>query len=951
MPDKVVPKTAVILPLIILTISSGAAFGFGMNKVRDFDFHWRILETENFDIYYYQDEEFIIEFVAEVAEEAYDQAKEMLEFEPKSVVPLIIYKSRREMEQTNILDTIGEEIGGFAEIMHRRIVLPYSGSQEEFAKTLTHEITHIFTFDMFFANFGSLLAGSIISPPMWAMEGIPEYVSGRWTPEGIQVLRDAVINDNLYHLEDLKDFYYLPPWDIYLAYQLGHSALDYMAETYGSDAVATFLREMRRVHTRSADEALKHAFNIGLDEFNEDWQLWLKRKYLPDIAEKDTLKEYSNRLTSYEELKDGISYFRPSFSASGDLIACMSNRGRFVDILLINSSDGTIFENLTEGWAYKKYDYFVYSGSGVDFSADGNFVTFAAKKGTRDRIFIVGVIKRKIVRRLDIPYSDLESPAFSPDGRYIAFSGLEGQYRDIYIYDLTTGKTTRLTDDPESDTYPDWSPDGEWIVFQSESIDGTHLKMISADGSTEKQLTFTPEVEDTSPSFSPDGKEIIFVSTRNTSIKNIFTYDLTTHMVTQRSNLLVGAEDPKYSPHGDMVAYSGIEKGLYQICVLDTPLPVFFEPVLEQAPEGGVVTPLHPLTTSEEVAEETRKYGIKLTTDYVASNFSYTTGGVFRNYTEIALSDMLSNHRFAFLFDLTSVSSFEDIDAAFQYFNLSHRFNYGVTLLTWRDYYRINERRYWERLSGVDFYFAYPFSRTMRVEIIPFSYLRKYDFIDEPTEMTLYLLGADFSFLRDTALWGYYHPTSGSRMQFTVEQTIPVAENFLYYTDLVLDARKYIYLSQRNSLATRLVLGASLGRDPQHFYLGGGFSLRGYPFNAFYGSRVFLANVELRFPIIDAIFTSIPGFAIGGFRGLFFFDIGSAWSPVDDGGVKWSGGEKFDFWDTEGGFHLVDAKASFGTGLRWALGYFDLRIDWAWTTDFQSINKKPYVHFTIGPEF
>jgi len=937
--------------VVLLVLGSGSAFGFGMNKIRDYKFKWRIMETENFDIYYYEDEEFIVDFVAEVAESAYAQAKEKLDFEPDRAIPLIIYKSRREMEQTNIIDTIGEEVGGFAEIMHRRVVLPYSGSQDEFAKTLTHEITHVFTFDMFYAGIGSILAGTIVSPPEWIMEGIPEYVANDWTSEGIQVLRDAVISDNLYSLEDLEDFYLLPTYDIYLAYQLSHSAVDYISETYGSDSVAVLLRELRRDNTRSADKALQKAFNISQDELNEDWQLWLRRKYLPDLASKETLKEYSHRLTPYEDIKNGISYLRPSFSASGDLIACMSNRGRFVDIMLIKSSDGTIFDNITSGWSYKKYDYFTYTGSGLDFSSDGNLVTFVAKKGTRDRIFLVDVIKHKIVKRLDLPYSDIESPAFSPDGRYLAFSALEGQFRDIYIYDLVDGKTTRLTDDPNNDTYPDWSPDGKWLVYQSQGAAENHLKMVSVDGATIKQLTFTPNVDDTSPSFSPDGKEVLFVSNRNSQVKNIFSYDVETKMVTQRSDLLVGADDPKYSPSGDKVVYTGIEKGLYQICVLSTPLPVFYTPVEEKAPQEGVAEVLHPLTPPEDIKTESRKYGIKLTPDYVTSSFSYTTGGVFRNYSVIALSDMLSNHSFAFLFDLTSVSSIQDIDAAFQYLNRVHRFDYGFQAVSWRDYYRINDRRFWERMSGGGFYFAYPFSRTIRIEAAPFAYSKKYEFLDEPITENRYLVGASLSLVRDTALWGYYHPTSGSRMQFSVEQTVPVSDNFIKYTDLVLDARKYIYLSQRNSLAFRLVLGSSMGEDPQNFYLGGGFTLRGYPFYVFYGSRVFLINTELRFPIIDVISTAIPGFAIGGFRGLLFFDIGSAWSPDDEGGVEWSNGEHFKLWTTDGGFRLVHAKASFGTGIRWSLGFFDLRLDWAWTTDFSKIDRKPYVHFTIGPEF
>ena len=131
--------------------------------------------------------------------------------------------------------------------------------------------------------------------------------------------------------------------------------------------------------------------------------------------------------------------------------------------------------------------------------------------------------------------------------------------------------------------------------------------------------------------------------------------------------------------------------------------------------------------------------------------------------------------------------------------------------------------------------------------------------------------------------------------------------------------------------ASRLFYITSAGKDPQRFYLGGSWSLRGYGFRSFYGRNIFLTSSELRFPMINAL---LIGFPVGSFdfraiRGAIFFDAGDAWD------------DKFD-----------RLHGSFGLGARVNLGAFVvLRFDFARRTDFKSISKKTYFDFFFGWNF
>ncbi|MCX6026693.1 MAG: DPP IV N-terminal domain-containing protein, partial [Chloroflexi bacterium] len=61
--------------------------------------------------------------------------------------------------------------------------------------------------------------------------------------------------------------------------------------------------------------------------------------------------------------------------------------------------------------------------------------------------------------------SDDRDPAFNPQGTALVYASRRDGNWEIYLTDLVNGETRRLTDSPEYDGRPDWSPDGQWVVY------------------------------------------------------------------------------------------------------------------------------------------------------------------------------------------------------------------------------------------------------------------------------------------------------------------------------------------------------------------------------------------------------------------------------------------------------------------------------------------------------
>jgi Tol biopolymer transport system component len=617
-------RTAPALVLLLLLGLPGmlSAQYFGRNKVQYTNFDFKVIQTEHFDVYFYERERVAAMDAARMAERSYARLSKVLNHEFRERKPIILYASHSDFMQTNATEVGGEGTGGVTDFARNRAVMPFTGSYSDFEHVLMHEMAHQFQYDVWSrgragAGFATLVA---IAPPLWFAEGMAEYLStGPINAETAMWLRDASLEGKLPTIDQMT----VDPYE-YFPYRFGHALWSYIAERWGDEAVGAILKATL---AGGVEPAFRRTIGLTLEQLSDQWRDAVQKRYLPEIGARARARAVADELLT-EKRSDGTLHLAPALSPDGSQVAYFSEKDFYsVDMYLADGVTGKVKRRILKSGISSNYETYRFINSQANWSPDGKYLAFAAKRGPRDDILIVDVERNKEVKRIELKLSGVTTPSWSPDGKQLVFTGYEGGLSDLYIVNRDGSGLRRLTEDKFADLHPVWSPDGGSIAFATDRGPETDFRMLAvgnfriglydlATGSVHV-LDRMDNGKNVSPQWSPDGRSLAFVSDRN-GVSNVFLYDLDADDVFQLTDFYTGAQgitplSPviSWAREADRLAFVYFEASRYDVYSITNPRALKRQPYREQAQDSvGIlaraVTP--PLDTSRslQVKEEVR---------------------------------------------------------------------------------------------------------------------------------------------------------------------------------------------------------------------------------------------------------------------------------------------------------------------------------------------------------
>lgn len=919
---------ALSLALVPLSLFA-QTYSFGKNKVRYEEFEWMVLEGAHFDIYYYEDEESVARLAMSEAEESYRFLRAKMEHEVVRRIPLVVYSSHEHFEQTNVVPImISEGVLGFTEYMKGRVALPFGGSVSEFSRVIRHELVHVFQRDIIETQYDLYRNLRIGEPPLWFTEGIAEYFSSEREPRGEAFLADMVTHGRLTGISDLAKF-----GGSYPVYKGGESFVRFLAEKYGEGSLVRLLKSLWK--GKGFSEAVRGTYAHGLTDLGDAWIAELKQRH-PRNGK--SLLSSPARLSKEDEVATLPAAFRDR--EGREKVLFFSSRTGSVRLVEVDANQREGRRTILAEGKEPAFESFHAFESRMDISGDSLLVC-SSKYGGRDAVLFWNLAREERVASYSFPaLVEIRSPVLSPCGKLLAFSGLSRAGReDIYIYSLESGILRPLMSDFYSDKDPDWSPDGKRIVFASDRTpygrEGFANLFIAEVESGEISRLTSGQWNDAMPRWSPDGSRILFVSDRKGSL-GVFTVDKggTGSPV---PGVLPAVFSADWSPGGDAVLFSSLGDltfGVWRTAFVPSPLDTF---VLEI--DSSLTGWLPASGTAIEKGARTRSYRPDYSMDIATGGIGFSSAYGTSQGGVLMISDTLGDRVVLVQLDNTA-TQFGDfvksMNGTVAFLNMKHRLAVGLGAFHARGEFidlRKSDFSFFEQQDGGFLLLSYPFSRFLRIDASLSLFWSKRRDVVETFDRDSFLASNTLALVKDNTVWLLLGPVEGERYSVSVSLTNDLTRAEPENVSLGMDYRRYFRTGLASTYAVRLQARASEGSLPERSFLGGSWSMRGYPRFSLLGTRSVLLNQEWRFLILRRALMGARarGIWLPPVEAALFFDAGNAWDPEDvDTGLL----------------------GSFGVGLRVGIaGPFILRFDLAKRTDFDSVSGPTYLDFFIGYDY
>ncbi|MGH7541702.1 MAG: peptidase S9 [Gemmatimonadota bacterium] len=574
------------------------------------------------------------------------------------------------------------------------------------------------------------------------------------------------------------------------------------------------------------------------------------------------------------------------------------------------------------------------------WAPDGRRVAFTAMVGGFTDLFVLDLDTEQLTRLTDDPFADLQ-PAWSPDGRRLAFttdrfdSDLElltsGSYQ-LALYDLTTRQIERLPSftDQKRNYNPQWSPDGSSLYFVSDHDGVANLyRLEMSSGETYLITDLWTGVSGLTPmspaiSVARQSGDVAF----SANVGGPFSFEI---YVADSPQVLAGRPAPELLVDVDasiIPPQARVSTELVEL--LGNARLGLADPVTFERDDYSATLSL------DFVSQPTLAFGASDFGVFFAGGASLFFSDLLGNRNLITLLQV-NTSRGDFLKGTAAIAQYENRSSRWNWALVggqvpfvTRAFQIGSAIIDGRQVQIFRETRFFEvnrELSGL---VAYPFNRAQRIEFGASA--RSIDFAAEQREIgidvatgalvidrdvdlpncadddiffqncapgTINTGSMSAALVYDTSIFGGTSPILGQRYRLEVEPTV----GSVSFLTVLGDYRRYLRFAPF-TLAGRAIHFGRYGGDSEdprlgRLFIGRASLVRGYDdgsfeasecgtaggqavfscpvFDRLLGSRLGVANAELRLPLLGGIGVirapGVPPIEIGA-----FFDAGVAWT-------------------------------------------------------------------------
>ncbi len=538
---------------------------FGKSRIQYKNFDWKLYSTQNFNLYYYKGGDPTARNAAEYAERELKRITSLIGYYPYSKITLILYNSATDLKQSNIgLDRDQYQTGGETLFLKNKIELAFDGTQTDFKRDLSYQLTELLLNDMMYGGSlkEALQSSYLLRLPDWFISGVAAYTAEGWSMRMDNYVRDMMLKDPNIKNEQL----FLRNQEL-----TGQSVWNYIAERYGYTSIQNILN-LTRI-TRDVEVGVTSSLNIPYKRFLQDW-----RNYYLQINQRsdNPLVNLPDDKKLFTKNKRNLHYTEPVLNPAGTLLAYAENdRGGYRIIVqdVRSKRSRVVWKN-----GYKVQDQHVDYKLPVLAWRSNNQIGFIEAR--RGKMTLRQVAAND--RRSPIPYyDDIMKPAatledfsqvrdmsYSENGQSIVISAVRDGQSDIYVLRSNGRNLEQLTDDIYDDINPVFLKNGNIAFSSNRWIDTTGLTpradfqgvvnnydifLLTRDGKQANFQQLTGSIaSELRPRATEDGN-LVYIGEQN-GIRSLYFLDIATGASRPLTNFMQSIEDYDYSTANSTLA-------------------------------------------------------------------------------------------------------------------------------------------------------------------------------------------------------------------------------------------------------------------------------------------------------------------------------------------------------------------------------------------------------------
>ena len=590
---------------------------FAQNGYNHPEIKWQTINTEHFEIHFYEDTELLAREAAGILEHVYPKITQLYQFEPKN--------------KTHIIFTDVEDIANGAAYYYDNKILIWAspldialrGSHKWLENVLTHEFVHIISIQKAMKA-GTAIPGAFLQwigyekethknelygyPNVIASYPIPASVVPPWLAEGVaqfmyedadwdtwdshrdMILRDQALNNNLFSLAELNTFGKCGIGNESV-YNSGYSFVNFITDKFGAESVRKIMQELSNPFQYSIDKVLKKVTGISGKSLYEQYVDDLIEKYEKLTDEIDSKIEKFNLISS-----EGTTNLYPKWSQSGSNIAYISNKGND----FFSQTNLYIYE-FTTGEEKK-------IANGVQSAPTwgaGDSIIYYSKKPLKSswngyRYFDLYSynFNKKQEKKLT-NQSRAVSPVYINHLNSIAYIAMDGGKQSIFLYSLEKNNIKKIKTFKDARILNNlyFDDKSNRILFDHTTHHYRNIAALNLMDFSVEDIQFNANFDERDMCVTDNG-ELIFSSDFN-GIFNIVTADSATQ-VTNFTNVVGGAFMPDVNKD-EQIVFALYQNGGYKIAVLKNPKKVKSTPY---KPVTNIVTKAPINQIDDNIAEE-----------------------------------------------------------------------------------------------------------------------------------------------------------------------------------------------------------------------------------------------------------------------------------------------------------------------------------------------------------